>query len=225
MMMDAFWHSHAQLDNLMELWVALRNFEFFVPKATEFLDPDIASRAAVRSVLDIIKEAGLSGMIVRQASVENIQDDCKNPSWVCFLAVEVKYPNVPGLCIEAFVVHITGGTEDCPALSVSVQSECMGPSLLHCPPYVLEVLTDTENTKARSWRHQAAELAPAIFKYQTSVEISPMGDKSVSVHLGTAQETHEIARTGKLTGNSFKNVYEDFIRSYHMCTINTVRIG
>lgn len=224
-MMVASWHSHAPSDNLMELWVALHKIEFLVPEATEFLDPDIASRVAIRSVLDIIKEAGLSGMIVRQASVENIQADCENLSWVCFIAAEVKYPDVPGLCIEAFVAHITGGTENCPALSVSVQSESMGPEFLHCPPYVLEVLTDTQDHKALTWRLQAAEIAPEIYKYQTNVEISPLGDKSVSLHLGTAQETHEITRTEKLTGCLFNSVYEDFIRSYHMSTINTVRNG
>ena len=203
----------------------MHKIEFLAPKATDSLDPDIASRVAVRSVLSIIKDAGLSGTIVRQASVENTENGYENLSWVCFIAVEVKYPDLPGLCIEAFVAHITGGTEHCPALSVSVQSECMGPSFLHCPPYVLEVLTDTKHTKALTWRRQAAELAPKIYKYQTSVEISQTGDKSVSLHLGTAQEMHEITRTEKLTGSLFNSVYEDFLRSYHMSTINTVRTG
>lgn len=111
----------------------MRNQVFHLPDCSGGLEPALASKIAIRSILSNLKASGRKGRIVRQACVEESSGEAHGNLWVCYAAVEVinKYTNQ---CqVFACVAHVEGGTKQCPVVSVSILSEEDNPKFCACP--------------------------------------------------------------------------------------------
>lgn len=182
------------------------------------LHPEVATKLALSAILVDVRETHGAGTVIRQASVEHLGDSGEPQGWVCYAAVETRRAG-RSRAVAAWVAHVTGGTESAPLISVQVMAEGLDPEFVTCPPYVLECLTETRCPHANTWRRKTAAKITEVYGYRMKIDVSPIGERSVSLVLSTEQNSVEIIKTPKLTGEDFNRTYEEFVTSYGMSSI------
>ncbi|MDO6670393.1 hypothetical protein Q4511_15860 [Paracoccus sp. 1_MG-2023] len=178
----------------------------------------MATKLGLSAILVDVERTHGAGTVIRQASVEHHDCSGKLQGWVCYAAVETMCAG-RSHAVTAWIAHVTGGTESAPLISVQVMTEEEEPEFLSCPPYVLECLTATSCPRANTWRRKTASKITEVYGYRMKIDVSPIGERSVSLVLSTEQNSVEIIKTPKLTGEEFDRTYEEFVTSYKMSSI------
>ena len=174
--------------------------------------PSVLLKFGVSELCKSLLRCGVSGRIVRSIFIAS--EGIGALEGVCYVAVEI--PDAFGqVSVSAFIVKVRAASGAVAVAEIAHENDAS--TSYDCPPYILEVLTESQDECARIWRRLCAERA---WCYEIIVGGPTLGDtRSISLVLGRGKARAILVHEADIPPCEFDARQEDLSRRHIMAGI------